>query len=205
MFGSWSRGLSLSGCLLILTLLRADIILQREIVDSDTPSELMPTGWNENQETYYLRYFNAELKKVLVLDVTMASAQEVVITIAGDDAVTQGFTLNLQDYLGDFELATNTRTKIQQIMPKIDELMYKFQTLFKQLVPAESKAVGTATPSTDGRVPLATAPPQSVPSRGYPELLRDPMDPFRGIGRGDLDPFHVGGGMLAGGHRSLPQ
>lgn len=154
-----------------------------------------------------MRYFNAEQKKILVLDVTMPSEQEAVITIAGDDAVTQGFTLSVQDYLGDFELATNTKTKIQQIMPKIDELMYKFQTLFKQLVPVQpvaSEEKTAETPVNPLREPLAMGP-RHIISREYPELIRDPMDPFRGIGRRDLDPFHVGGGMLAGGQRILPR
>lgn len=126
----------------------------------------------------------------------MSTPQEAVVTIAGEDAVTKGFTLNVQDYLGDIELATNTKTKVQHIMPKIDELMYKFQTLFKLLVPKDSNCKEAAT----GRVPPTSndpPPTNPAPTRNRQDLRdRDPLAAFRHVGRGDLDPFHVGGGML---------
>lgn len=133
---------------------------------------------------------------IFILDVTMSTPQEAVVTIAGEDAVTKGFTLNVQEYLGDIELTTNMKTKIQHIMPKIDELMYKFQTLFKQLMPqdSDSKLAATERVPPTSNVPPPTNP---APTRNRQDLRdRDPMAAFRDVGRGDLDPFHVGGGML---------
>lgn len=183
--------------------------MQRELLDTDTPSELLPAGWHENKETYYLRYFNAEASKVLVLDVTMASQDEAVITIAGDEEVTKGFTMNVPDYLGELDLATNTKTKIHHIMPRIDELMYKFLILFRQLVPPEQKdaatTAGAATPAPQGSVPIGPRPTQPGATPLNSDILRDPMAQFRDVGRGDLDPFHRGGGMLGIGPQRTPQ
>lgn len=173
----------------------------------------MPVGWNENTQTYYLRYFNPELKKILVLDLTMASPQEAVVTIAGDEEVTKGYSMNVDDYLADFNLATNTKTKIQHIMPRIDELMYKFQTLYRQLIPTAGVSTSAATPATTpAPEPTPTSPPNVLSTtspplrnRANPDILRDPMAMFRDVGRGDLDPFHVGGGMLGVGPQRLPQ
>lgn len=175
--------------------------MQRDLLDTDNPSELLPTGWNDNQETFYLRYFNSELKKIFILDVTMASPLEAVITIAGDDEVTKGFTLNIQDYLADYDVAAKSKTKIQHIMPKIDELMYKFQSLFKQLIPVDTKE---ATAEGEGRTHPGTAPSVANPLP-FPGSILDSIAPFLNVGRGDLDPFNAGGGMLAIGPRVLPR
>lgn len=124
------------------------------------------------------------------------------MTIAGDEAVNKGFSMKIQDYLKDFSVANNTKTKIQQIIPKIDELMYKFKSTFKDLISGEAQKASASTTeepeAKKARNPVAATPPTVPDLPEYPiGHLHDPL--LRDIGRGDLDPFGRGGGMLGVG------
>lgn len=144
---------------------------------------------------------------MVVLDVTIASPEEAVVAIAGgdDSSSTSGITLNIPRYLNEFDVATNTKTKIQQMMPKIDELMYKFQTIFKEFASAKDAAQKSTAqePQRETRPPREEFPRRFDPYN--PGLLRDPMGPFAGIGRGDLDPLSGGGGMLVPNRPNRPR
>lgn len=173
-------------------------LFQRELLDSDIPTELLPEGWNSNQETFFLRYFNAELKKVVVLDVTVPSAEEVAVAIAGgdDSSSTKGITLSIPRYLADFDAATNTKTKIQHMMPRIDELMYKFQKIYEEFTTPILADKSILLEQRETRPPVPHIPPMYDPYNTYPGLLPDETGPFGGIGRRDLDPFSGGGGGM---------
>ncbi len=167
---------------------------ERDLLPSDLPSELLPEGWNNNTQTYYMRYWNPVSKKILVLDVTIASPKEVHINIVGDpETVVDGIALDFDLYLGDYDLSQTTKVKIPQIMPRVDEVIHNLQKHFEVLVPKESVDIDQPRPSAQKPETPRPRTPLTEPSYSF---IPRPINPFNGVGRGDLDPFGIGCGML---------
>lgn len=90
-----------------------------------------------------------------------------------------------------------------EIMPDIQDIL---ERLRKELLePIQSNPPRTIeTQTTENRPatepipsnPLFYPPQGRFPLNDRPDLMADPMNPLRDIGRGDLDPFGRGGGML---------
>lgn len=166
-------------------------------------SELLPSGWNRDHESFLLRYFNSNLNKVVVLDVTLVNEEEVAVTIAENDSVCGGFGLKIPTYLGDLDLKSNTKTRVPELIPKIDELMYKFQFTYKDILSAPDQAsTASSSKSAESKgesvvIQEVLRPRQPRPGPSFPSFNTQPRIP--GIindGRRDLDPFGYGSGFL---------
>lgn len=143
----------------------------------------MPAGWNGDTENFLLRYLHTDQDLIVMNIAFEEDTGNGTLTISRGDTQTDGFTFTPQSYLADFEPGVTSKKKIQLLMPKIDNLMFKFNTMMK---PIKEAPPG---PST-GRKPVkdpGIMPPIPVPQ--YPDILTDPTTPFAGIGRRDLDPF----------------
>lgn len=88
------------------------------------------------------------------------------------------------------------RRKIQELVPKIDIIVYRVRDeliLPASKAPAQVPAASTSRDENPNRTPSAQGPGLLVRD----PLIRDPRSDFPGnIGRQDLDPFAQGGGML---------
>ena len=166
-------------------------------------SEMLPRGWNDNQELYTLRYKPAERSSnVYLLKIIRIDDDLLVHFMEVDTEKVTNINIRTKDYttgdLSSFDAAFKNLDKLSKLFKKelIDELM------------KEPKALSTNEPSTSRteRSRLYEDDPLRVPPR-HPQRQPVPRwtdadDPFS-VGRGDLDPFGRGqGGMLFDPSRS---
>ncbi|XP_070533721.1 proteasome inhibitor PI31 subunit-like [Ptychodera flava] len=176
-------------------------------------SELLPCGWNSSQDCYTLRYqpndgdetylFKAiPLEETLLVHVMRMSDE----TVATLNVEVDRYTNTQQ--LGNFESAYQN----------LEELHDNFKKeIIDDLKNDEKKTKGEASSLRDERLPsntqqerrsrrdedddpLRVGPPRRPYASRQPEW-GEPSNPLD-IGRGDLDPFHAGGGMLMDPMRS---
>lgn len=159
-----------------------------------SPTELLPSGWRETNETLYiLKYRHAKTKtSKFVLKLARIDKEdpqgtfEVVLVRVGDEE-SRSITVRTEEVFDDSLKATNE-----------EELLSEFDAkILKDLLPKEDES--KEQPRRDVLLVSETRPPlPQQPTQRGPEV--NPLrDPFFGIGESDLDPFgRIGsGGMLA--------
>lgn len=94
---------------------------------------------------------------------------------------------------------TEVRGPLPTIMPGLQDVLERLRKEILEPIHSNPPKTAETQTTTTRPVPLSTTPPNQTyfpPLARYPIDLRDPSDPLRNIGRGDLDPFGHGGGML---------
>lgn len=156
---------------------------------------MLPAGWNLDQENYILRYLHTD-KDWMIMNFAFEEDTGIgTLTITRGDMQIEGREFDANIFLPNFVPGPQATRKIQLLMPKVDNLMYKFHTLMKPIRDAKPGATATAAavvnpspaPPPDPAPKPQPEPP--IPTPSYPDILIDPHSPFRNIGQRDLDPF----------------
>ena len=147
----------------------------------------MPQGWNQDQTSYALRYtlnkqiyilhgiVSGDTLITTVLDAKTLKTASVVLKT--NEIVKAKTGITISDYMDD------SQKLIEQISKEI----------IKPLVNEESSS--TSSNKETKKAPLTLSLRHSL-GREDEEFRNRFRDPLRDIGRGDLDPFGRGGGML---------
>lgn len=138
---------------------------------------------------------------MVLLELTKVSDSEYLLAIADGDSVSEGLSLDLNQYLGGFDVTNNKETRPDKIISKTDHLMYKYQHRFKSILSGKQPAKEADQPTSSSQQPRRLVEPPGHLPPSYPRIQRDPirpLDPFVGVGRNDLDPFSSGGMLLPG-------
>lgn len=167
----------------------------------DEGSELLPSGWNENQNSYSLRYvFNNELYILLG-----AVTEELLIINLLNVETKKASNISLNSG----ETVTNkTGGNIKAIVPDISQVWEKIKTeLVDPVFSGNTVEVTTQTSPGSSRRSHNVRPDDPLMIRG-PRNSFDArptiVDPLRDIGRGDLDPLGRGGGGMLFPDPGLP-
>ncbi|XP_021347237.1 proteasome inhibitor PI31 subunit-like [Mizuhopecten yessoensis] len=175
--------------------------------DRDSQTELLPTGWNENQDLYVLRYRReGEPSTVYMLKVIRIDSDMLVnfMNVSNECVV----TLNIRTR----DFTTGDLTSFESAFQNLDVLCSQFKREILDAVLKGGKKGGSTSSLTDtsrssqekrsqgrSRSYEEEYDPLRIPSR-HPHMQQrppdwsDPGDPFS-IGRADLDPLGRGGGM----------
>uniref|UniRef100_UPI00398F84C8 proteasome inhibitor PI31 subunit n=1 Tax=Pristiophorus japonicus TaxID=55135 RepID=UPI00398F84C8 len=168
--------------------------------------ELLPTGWNVNQELYTLRYRSDNDQKELLLKAITVDASLIINVMNCQSEQVVDLTVNLDDYISSEHLQQYDR-----VFKKEEELRRYIESgIVSPLVGTKQRAGGG---TQKGKKPVRSAPgaqphtdnnplfiPPSAPQSQPP--WSDPMAPFA-TGGDDLDPFSDRrGGMIADPLRS---
>ncbi|XP_067856308.1 proteasome inhibitor PI31 subunit [Heptranchias perlo] len=172
--------------------------------------ELLPAGWNVNQELYTLRYRSENDQKELLLKAITVDASLIINVMNCQSEQVVDLTVNLDDHISADHLQQYDR-----VFKKEEELRSCIESVIvSPLVGTKQRAREGA---QKGKKPISSGPgrqphkdtnplfvPASVPQRQSP--WSDPMAPFA-TGGDDLDPFSDRrGGMIVDPLRSgLPK
>ncbi|KAJ8400863.1 hypothetical protein AAFF_G00392170 [Aldrovandia affinis] len=175
--------------------------------ESDTKSELLPSGWNDNKELFTLRYQSKNEKSYLILKAITVDSTLIFNLMDSATEHVSDLTVNVSDYVD----ADNLQA-FDSVFKSTEELTKKVQA---DLLPPDSSSKGKSSKKTEKRPlresdqqpdrnPLFTPPRH--PQTGREPYWTDPMDPFA-AGGADLDPFSGrSGGMIVDPLRSgLPR
>ncbi|XP_067904749.1 proteasome inhibitor PI31 subunit [Heterodontus francisci] len=177
-----------------------------QALTDERKKELLPTGWNVNQELYTLRYHSDNDQKELLLKAITVDSSLIVNVMNCQSEQVVDLTVNVDDYISSDHLQQYDRVfkKEQELRSRIES------TIVSPLLGTKQRAGGgpqrgkkpirsatEAQPHTDTN-PLFI--PHRVPQRQSP--WSDPMAPFA-TGGDDLDPFgDRRGGMIVDPLRS---
>ncbi|XP_078093025.1 proteasome inhibitor PI31 subunit [Mustelus asterias] len=169
--------------------------------------ELLPTGWNVNQELYTLRYSSDNDQKVLLKAITVDSSLIVNVMNCQSEQVVD-LTVNLNDYISSDHLHEYDR-----VFKKKEELRNQIEsTIVSPLIGTKQRAGGGPQKGKKSVHPVPGAQPHpgtnplfvpsNAPQRQRQPPWSDPMAPFVS-GGDDLDPFgDRRGGMIVDPLRS---
>ncbi|XP_051886920.1 proteasome inhibitor PI31 subunit [Pristis pectinata] len=172
--------------------------------------ELLPVGWNGNQELYTLRYRSDNNQKELLLKAISVDASLIINVMNCQSEQVVDLTVHLDDYISSDHLQQYDR-----VFKKKDELRHLVESVI--ISPLDGMKQRTAGGSQREKKSVQPAPsaqprtdtsplyiPPSIPQRQSP--WSDPMAPFA-TGGDDLDPFSDRrGGMIVDPLRSgLPR
>ncbi|XP_052097246.1 proteasome inhibitor PI31 subunit-like isoform X1 [Mytilus californianus] len=173
-------------------------------------SEMLPKGWNDNQDMYTLQYKDSS-DKVYILKIMRVDEDLLVHFMDIKSEKVTSINISTSDYttgdLSSFDEAFKHLGKLTKQLKKdiIDEIT-KSPKSGSSSEPSSSRPQRSRL-HDDDHDPLRVPPrhPHRQPVPGW----TDPDDPFS-VGRGDLDPFgRTGGGMVfdpfhPGGRRGRP-
>ncbi|GCB75208.1 hypothetical protein scyTo_0018976, partial [Scyliorhinus torazame] len=156
--------------------------------------ELLPTGWNANQELYTLRYSSDHDQKVLLLKAITVDSSLIINVMNCQSEQVVDLTVNLNDYISSDHLQQYDR-----VFKKEEELRRHIEsTIVSPLVGMKQRAGGGP---QKGKKPVHPTPgaqphrdtnpfsiPPNAPQRQRQPPWSDPMAPFVS-GGDDLDPF----------------
>jgi len=153
--------------------------------EDDRGSELLPEGWNQDSTTYTLRY-------------TMNKQIFVLYGLVTDDSLLINL-LDAKDLKAEslvFEVKKIVKSKTGATL---DDFVFESEALIKRIndeivQPTLKKFEKVTAASTLPSNPLLVQRP--VDPSNYYGSRGEFRDPLRDIGRGDLDPFGRGGGMI---------
>uniref|UniRef100_T1GIL4 Proteasome inhibitor PI31 subunit n=1 Tax=Megaselia scalaris TaxID=36166 RepID=T1GIL4_MEGSC len=170
----------------------------RTVTEQDTGSELLPASWNDSSERYTLRYVS---DKILYILIGTHSANTFLINL-----------LNTRtEKVSNVALKPNDIVKslngsIQNMVPSITYLMDRFRKeLVKPVFTGTSRDGITQTQQERDRGSTMSFDDLRFPARNSGTCTYSPImlprpggvrDPIRDVGRSDLMPGGVGGGMI---------
>lgn len=166
----------------------------KTLLPTDVGSELMPDGWNASQDSYALRYVHN--KKLYLLLGAKTEDNLVINLLDSDSRSVSNITLNPK---ADVKLM---KGPLQSMIPDISKIVLRInKELVEPVFGGNKKELSTQTnnqqpapdprPSSGMRLPTGDLNP--IPDY---HMGPDINQPLRNIGRGDLDPFGRGGGMV---------
>jgi len=160
---------------------------QKTLADGEEGTELLPGNWNTDKTgSYSLRYvYN---NTVYVLLVTISGDTIILNLLSSSSLDVSNIALNIKD------VVKSLTGPLQTIVPDVASLTSRLKKDLLEPVRTSSNAE-TQTPTLAPEL----SRPDPIPLLQSPDLLRihpRVTDPLRDIGRGDLDPFGRGGGML---------
>lgn len=168
------------------------ICFQKTLSESDEKSELLPEGWNNNPHSYALRYVNnGQLYILHGID----SEGTMIVNLL------QVKTLNVSNTT--FQIEDTVKALKGSMLSMVPEAAAVLDRVRKELlVPvfkSNKKDGETQTkkePEKNDRVDVRPSNPLLVGPRFGPVAMgSDPLG-VGNVGRGDLDPFGRGGGMI---------
>ncbi|XP_077990046.1 proteasome inhibitor PI31 subunit-like [Glandiceps talaboti] len=175
-------------------------------LDGLKKSELLPPGWNSSQDCYTLKYQPNDSDELHLLKAIPIDNTLLVHVMRLKDEKVCNLTVEVERYTDSQHLHNFNRS-----YKNLQELQDQFKTeIVNELHKDEAKKPKEKYTSSlrDDRLPsssredrrpdhsdpLRVGPPRRPYAERQPEW-GEPSNPYD-IGRGDLDPFHAGGGML---------
>lgn len=172
-----------------------------EVSQSDKPSEMLPAGWNANQDVYTLRYTGRNSKTFLVKAVKTGKHILHINAVLGEDT-TASMSVNVDKIVGDafneyqtayldlLALSNNFRSEI------LDKLIRNPDSSPSSLKSPDERRSSPRVPTNviPGQNPREQPDPLRV--RPSPDPLRVRPSPYPQVGSNDLDPFAIGGGGM---------
>ncbi|XP_033726461.1 proteasome inhibitor PI31 subunit-like [Pecten maximus] len=172
--------------------------------ESDSQTELLPTGWNESQDLYTLRYRQEGQPSTVYMLKVIRIDNDLLVNFmnVGNETV-----VNLNIRTRDF--TTGNLTSFDSAFQNLNELCSQFKReILDAVLKGDNKNVSTSQVSRSSQERRSQErsrsyeeeyDPLRIPSRRphmpqRPPDWSDPGDPFS-IGRADLDPLGRGGGM----------
>lgn len=159
--------------------------------ENDKLSELLPAGWNQDKnytmrycldKTIYILFGIVSEKSLVIAFLDTKTLNTTSITIDTEKIVKCKTGSSVDDYINDSEEIINNIT-CEIVQPMI------------QSCPSTSR--GSQEPKKQRTTPrIEPTIPYSDTPRPARSLIDTTYDPLRNIGRGDLDPFGRGGGMI---------
>ncbi|XP_055386515.1 proteasome inhibitor PI31 subunit [Condylostylus longicornis] len=156
----------------------------------DEGSELLPVGWNENENSFALRYvFNKEL---FILLGALTEGLLVVNLLNVDTKKASNLSVSTSETVKSLD------GNIKTMIPEISELTDRIKNeLVNPVFSGATTEQTTQTSPNNSRRSSNSRIPESgiLPHRGIQGRMPG-IDPLRDIGRGDLDPLNRGGGGM---------
>lgn len=192
----------------MITFVSSSIKNQKILSGDDKPSELLPKGWNDDQNSYKLRYVSKEKIYIFHGLKTDQSLLINLLVMVLPDVKFRSFSLvkflPFQDAqtLQTSSLVLDTEAIVKSTgLSSIDELMPDAEVLIKRV---DEEIISPVVNPSEKKETNANRQPETNPDQlivGPSRVMRpypyDPYaDPLRDIGRGDLDPFGRGGGSI---------
>ncbi|XP_026319953.1 proteasome inhibitor PI31 subunit [Hyposmocoma kahamanoa] len=167
---------------------------ERTLSGDETRSELLPTGWNDN-ENYTLRYVLDN--KLFILHGLSTNGNLIINLMKSEDLAVSNIALKVEEAVKDLS------GPIENMIPTHKDIMFSIK---RDLVDSVTeRAVNTSETQTSRPTSSSLADdPLRVPARPLPSVNPDTSDLWElppahlpSIGRSDLDPFAPpGGGMI---------
>lgn len=161
----------------------------RTISDADIKSELLPEEWNDSPEKYTIRY---KLNNELFIFIATNSENIFIMNLLNTaNNKVSNIALNPDD------LVKSLKGTLQEMVPNYSEIISRIKKeLIEPIVDGTSKETTTQTDTEKkDRNDLKVSPTLAGNPLYYPNPSFD-RNPLRDIGRGDLLPGGIGGGML---------
>lgn len=159
--------------------------------------ERLPVGWNNDQQTYILRYIQASTKQTLLLKIVRSDSDLLVNALLGPDGRVAACTLSTSDYVSDrfnsyTSFFTDSGAEVRLLTELRRELLDK---LLDQSNSTRTSDNQNRRNDSESTVPNRRDPPPATP---MVDPYAMPIRPFPELGGADLDPLGrgIGGGML---------
>lgn len=158
--------------------------------DTGTTTELLPKGWNDDQDVYSLRYTSKDRKSHVLLKIAKADHMLLVNVVMNEDSIAT-MSFPVANYVSDnYDEYVTAYKDLESLIESFrKEIMEKLTPKLKNPSSGQAKK-----PPVVGNV---TTP--SPPIRPSPDLRHERPQPrfsFPRIGGSDLDPFGGGGGGM---------
>ncbi|XP_038208077.1 proteasome inhibitor PI31 subunit isoform X3 [Zerene cesonia] len=167
---------------------------ERTLSGDEVKSEVLPTGWNDN-ENYTLRYLFDE--KLYILHGLNTDGNLILNLMRSEDLAVSNVVVKIEDTVKEMS------GPIDKMLPSHKDLMYNVKRdLIDTLTERSTTTIHTQTgDGSSNRRP--SDDPLRVPPRPMPGVNPDTRDLWElppanlpNIGRSDLDPFAPGGGGM---------
>lgn len=158
----------------------------------------MPQGWNQEQATYTLRY--TKNKAIFILHGIVSDETLLVNLLDAKTLKTSTVVLKTKEIVRSV-----TGTTLDDFIPRPQAIIDQVtKEIIKPIIDQEASPTSSDNPQASRSTninPLLVRPPNPVVPGMFNDPYNDPRDihfrdPLRDIGRGDLDPFGRGGGMI---------
>lgn len=162
-------------------------MIQKIFSDEDRPTELLPQGWNQDQSAYALRY--TKDKEIFILHGIVSGETLLVNFLDAKTLSTSAVVLKTKEIVKSV-----TGTTLDDFIPRPQAIIDQVTKEIIKPLSVEEPASSSTRQEEPNPLLIRVGPPQ-------PLIYQDPGrglfgDPLNNIGRGDLDPFGRGGGML---------
>ncbi|XP_050682029.1 proteasome inhibitor PI31 subunit [Leptidea sinapis] len=167
---------------------------ERTLSGDEDKSELLPTGWNDN-ENYTLRYVLDE--KLYILHGLNTDGNLIVNLMRSEDLAVSNVAVKIDDAVKEMS------GPIEKMLPSHKDLMFNVKRDLIDTITERSTTTAHTQTTSNSNNRRANDDPLRVPPRPMPGVNPDTPDLWElppanlpNIGRSDLDPFAPGGGGM---------